>query len=317
MGKVVTASAPVLVDGTNGGLATNYFLPTPTGLTANVTPRALTVTASTAASRVYNGLVNTTVTISNAQLSGIVGGDTLVTGTATGTFADKNVGTGKTVTVGTVTLTGTNSTNYTVGPAPNTTANITAKSIVAGNVISRTGQNKQYDGNTTATVVIGFAAGVIIAGDDFTATAIRAFSNSAVGTNKTISALSNTPITKSGADANNYSAIPNLTGAVTNADITPRLLTATATALNKVYDTNTNANVSIVLNGIVGTENVLGTANGTFDNKNVGNGKTVTIGTIGLSGINAGNYTVDAADREYQTAPSRVYDNDNSRWRSW
>ncbi len=190
--KLVTASTPVLANGTNGGLASNYFLPTPTGLTADVTPRALTVTASTAASRVYNGLVSTAVTISNSQLSGIVGGDTLVTGTATGTFADKNVGTGKTVTVGTVTLTGTNSTNYTVGSAPNTTANITPKSIVAGNVISRTGQNKQYDGGTSATVVIGFAAGVIIAGDDFTATAIRAFNNSAVGTNKTISALSNT-----------------------------------------------------------------------------------------------------------------------------
>jgi YDG domain/FG-GAP repeat/RTX calcium-binding nonapeptide repeat (4 copies) len=292
--KVVTASAPVLQNGDNGGLAANYSLPTPTGLTAEVTPKALTVTASTAANRVYNGLLNATVTVSNAQLSGIVGGDTLVTGTATGTFDNKNVGTGKTVTVGTVTLAGTNSTNYTVGAAPNTTANITAKAITTGNVVSRTGQNKQYDGTNVATVVIGFSAGVVIAGDDFLATAARAFSSSAVGVNKTITALSNTVITRSGADANNYT-VANLTGAVTNADITQKLLTATGTATNKVYDANTNASVSIVLNGIVGIENVTGTASGAFDTKNVGTGKTVTIGAITLSGTNAGNYTVGSA----------------------
>ncbi len=95
-----------------------------------------------------------------------------------------------------------------------------------------------------------------------------------------------------GADAGNYTvgAAPN-----TTADITAKALTATGTAANKIYDGNTSASVTISLGGVVGGDTVTGSATGTFDNKNVGTGKTVTIGTVSLAGADAGNYTVGAA----------------------
>ncbi len=294
--KAVTASAPVLSDGTNGGLAANYVLLTPTGLTANVTPASIsTITGITASSRVYNGTTAATLVTTSAVFNGRFSGDVLTVATSTGNFVDKNVATGKTVNITGLTLGGTDAGNYTLASTTAlATANITAKAIVTGDVVSRTGQNKQYDGTTVATVLIGFNSGVVIAGDDFVATATRAFSSAAVGTNKTISSLSNTTITRSGLDANNYT-VANLTGTVTNADITKRVLTATATASNKVYDANTNASVSITLGNIVGVEVVSGSASGTFDNKNANTGKTVTIGTITLAGANSGNYTVGSA----------------------
>ena len=51
-----------------------------------------------------------------------------VTGTASGTFADKNVGSGKTVMISGLSLTGADASNYSL-TTPTTTATITAKSI--------------------------------------------------------------------------------------------------------------------------------------------------------------------------------------------
>ncbi len=41
----------MLANGTNGGLAANYSLPTPTGLTANITPKGLSVVADAKSKR--------------------------------------------------------------------------------------------------------------------------------------------------------------------------------------------------------------------------------------------------------------------------
>ena len=62
--------------------------------------------------------------------SGFVAGDdvTLDTSGATGTFDSKDVGTGKTVTVSGLALTGADAGNYILTP-PTTTANITAATL--------------------------------------------------------------------------------------------------------------------------------------------------------------------------------------------
>jgi RHS repeat-associated protein len=77
--------------------------------------------------------------------------------------------------------------------------------------------------------------------------------------------------------------------------ITQRPITATGTAADKVYDAGTAAVVTIVLDGVLDDDGVTGTASGTFDSKNVGTGKTVTIGPVTLSGDDAANYTVGPA----------------------
>ncbi|NYS36164.1 hypothetical protein HZZ02_21055, partial [Streptococcus danieliae] len=73
-GKTVTGSGSVLVNGSNGGLASNYTITNPTGLSANITPKALTVTGMTAGNKVYDGLLD--ATLSGGSLSGLVSGET-------------------------------------------------------------------------------------------------------------------------------------------------------------------------------------------------------------------------------------------------
>ena len=68
-----------------------------------------------AENKVYNGNADATIKSSPApSLSGVVSGDTVMlgTGSATASFADKNVGTGKTVTGSGFTKSGADAGNY-------------------------------------------------------------------------------------------------------------------------------------------------------------------------------------------------------------
>ncbi len=61
------------------------------------------------------------------------------------------------MTVGTVTLSGADAANYTVGPANNPTANITALALVGSVTVS----DKVFDGNTSATIATRSLATVL------------------------------------------------------------------------------------------------------------------------------------------------------------
>ena len=96
-----------------------------------------------------------------------------------------------------------------------------------------------------------------------------------------------------GADVNNYSVTDQSS---TTADISAKALTATASASNKTYDGGTTASTTLTFTGLVGSETLGQTVGSTFDNKNVGTGKTVTVNSITLadgSGL-AANYSISA-----------------------
>ena len=91
-----------------------------------VTQKPLTITGITAASKQYDGTMTATLS-GTGSLVGVVGTDVVsLSGTATGTFSDKNVGTGKTVNFSGLSLTGSAAGNYSITGTANTTANITA-----------------------------------------------------------------------------------------------------------------------------------------------------------------------------------------------
>jgi hypothetical protein len=79
-------------------------------------------------------------------------------------------------------------------------------------------------------------------------------------------------------------------------EIDPLHITGSFTAANKVYDGGTSATVtSRSLSGAVtGDDVALDGGTATFSDKNVGNGKTVTLTGAGLSGDDAGNYVLDS-----------------------
>ena len=77
------------------------------------------------------------------------------------------------------------------------------------------------------------------------------------------------------------------------------------TASNKTYDGNTTATLDytgVVISGKEGGDDLTASASsGTFDNANVGEGKTVTISGLILSGSKAGNYTLAASGQQTTT----------------
>ena len=268
----------------------NYAPATDESKLITVSPRALTASAS-AADKVYDG---TTIASTTLYLSGLVGSETL-NSTVGSNFDTKDVGTGKTVTVNSITLSdGTNgglAANYSLGVGQTTTADITAKPITVTGI---TASNKVYDGQTVATIDVSGIneTGIgLLAGDTSTVTisATGVFSDKNVGTGKMVTLTGSV----SGADAANYSFTHQ---ANTTADITTKALTATASAANKVYDGNNTALTTLSLSGLVGSETLNSTVWSTFDTKDVGIGKTVTVNSITLSdGTNGGlaaNYSL-------------------------
>src|SRR5204863_250711 len=120
----------------SGADSANYALTQPSP-TANITAATLTVTA-TGVNRVYDATTNATVTLSDNRISG----DVLTTSYTSAWFTNKNVGNGKFVNVTGISISGTDSGNYTANATATTTANITAAALT----VSATGVNRVYDG---------------------------------------------------------------------------------------------------------------------------------------------------------------------------
>ncbi|MFN6104224.1 MAG: beta strand repeat-containing protein, partial [Planctomycetaceae bacterium] len=102
--------------------------------------------------------------------------------------------------------------------------------------------------------------------------------------------------------------------------ITAQVLTVTATATSRVYNGTDVATVTLDDDRVAGDELTISYTSATFDTKNVGNGKTVTVTGLSLSGPDSGNYilaeteittTADITAKSITgqfTAESRTYD---------
>ena len=219
-----------------GGTNVGSYAITPSGLYSNqqgyiisYSNGALTVnpkTVNLTGSRVYDGTANAAA--GALTLGGLVGTETLSL-TGAGTLADKNVGTAKAVTLGTLALgdgTGLAS-NYTFTGGTKS-LDVTAKALTVGS----TAANKVYDGTTTGTVTL---ADNRVAGDVLNlSNAAANFTDKNAGSGKTVNVSG---IHVAGTDAGNYTFN---TTAATTADITAKALTVSATGSNKVYDGTTS-----------------------------------------------------------------------------
>ena len=285
--KTVTVNSITLSNGSNGGLAGNYSISSGQTTTANITTKSLTVSGITGVNKTYDGSVGATLNTSSVSYSGLVSGDDFSV-SPTGTFDNKNVGTGKTITISSA-YSGDDVDNYVITNQSSTTANITVRSLTVSGL---TASNKTYDASTSATVSkTGAVYSGFVSGDDFTLSITGVFDNANVGTGKTVTISSS----YSGDDVSNYS-ITNQSS--TTANIIAKTLTASASASNKTYNGNTTATVTLSFSGLVGSETLGQSVTAAFNNKNVGTGKTVTVSAISLSnGSNGGvasNYTISA-----------------------
>jgi trimeric autotransporter adhesin len=272
-GKIVTVSGSL-----GGGDANNYTFTSNTTTTANITPLAINVGAS-ADNKIYDGNNSATTALNS---TGVLAGDTVDFSGNPGTFSDKNVADGKTVTVNGIVASGADANNYTYNTTATTTADITPLAIT----VSIAAANKIYDGNSAA-VITAFNDSGVLAGDTVTFSGNPGtFSNKNVADGKTVTVDG---ITVAGADAGNYTFN---TTATTTANITPLAITVGATADNKIYDGTTAATATVGSTGVLTGDTVDFTAgSAAFGDKNVANGKTVTVDGITASGADASNYT--------------------------
>jgi filamentous hemagglutinin family protein len=292
--KTISASL-VLSDGSNGGKASNYLLPAAGSatFTGTILPKSLAISGVTAADKVYDG--NTEATVSVASVSGFVSGETVVVQPA-GTFADKNVGTAKKVSV-TLSLQdgsgGGLAGNYVLGSkAATTVADITRRPVTVSGVVA---QDKVYDATLVATLSAGSVAG-LVPGEALTVSGTATFGDKNVGSGKAVTGTIQLADGPGGQAANYLLSSSSAFGG--NAAIQPRPVSlASATAADKVYDGNTTAAVSgLTLAGVLPGEQVtVSASNGRFADPNVGNGKPVTATATALGGADAGNYTLGAA----------------------
>lgn len=264
-----------------GNAIANYTLTQPTGLTANITAKELSLSNVVVQDKEYDG--TTDAVIVDASFVGLVANDDVQIDETIGTFADKNVGTGIAVTPA-LTLKGLDVENYSFSQPVELTANIIAKELTVENAIAL---DKVYDGNADAVLVEASLMGVVGEEDVQFDALTASFDDANVGAGIDVT----TTITLKGADLANYTLAQPIGLA---AEITPKELTVTsAVGVNKVYDGNTTAAIDeAILVGKVGNDDVaLDALAGTFADKNVGNGIAVTP-ALTLKGAAKANYTL-------------------------
>jgi len=215
-------------------------------------------------------------------------------------YADKNVGTGKDVDFTGLSISGVDDYLYVLDFTDVTIqAEITDKELT---VDDSEAQDKTYDGTTDAEIDVSGASLVGVVGTDDVSLVDPGegtFSQSDVGTG-----LAVTPaLALIGDDAGNYDLTQpdhGVDGNVLVADITAKELTGNFEAEDKTYDETTDATVvtgSLSLDGVVSPDVVsLDPGTATFSDQWPGVDKTVTMTGAGISGTDAGNYTLGSVN---------------------
>jgi filamentous hemagglutinin family protein len=258
-----------------------------------ITPR--TVTAVATAEKTYDGTVymvdSPTYTFSN-----LVGSDSLSL-SAYVLFNDKNVGADKPLSIGELMLSGNSHGNYTLGSVTGTGTIHAAELAISGLSVA----SRVYDGGVAAPLS-GSPSVNQVYGDDvsinLSGSGTATFSNKNVGSGKLVT-VSTSGFSLSGSDAGNYVLVSpsDLTG-----EITPAALGVSGmTAQNRVYNLDfdpvshtygVKATVTGgTLAGVIGNDQVTITGvRASFNEKNVGTAKPVSLNHVDLGGADAGNY---------------------------
>lgn len=235
-GTSTTGTVQVVGQG-NATITAKYesanYLGEATSASITVNKKNVTITGLSAQNKVYDG--NTTATVSGtAVVSGKVGSDDVTVTAGSAAFADKNVGSGKTVTFTGYSLGGAKAGNYNLTDQPaSVTANITAKDVTITGVTATT--RAYVSGNKGVALTGGTVTGAV-SGDTVTVDLTNAtgtMTDEDAGTNKAVAV---TGVALGGTDKGNY----HLTAQPTGVTVTISKATyASSITANKNVKTNT------------------------------------------------------------------------------
>ncbi len=271
-----------------------------TGLT--VAQRALAITGLSGTNKVYDSTDSDSVT-GNGTLSGIVQGlnngggtsDVVTLNNGTASFANPNVGNGKTVTFSGYTISGADAGNYNLSQPAASIANITA----AGLTINASDVSGTY-GSVSLNGTTGFTSSGLLGGQTIGSVTLSTNATTSTSGNYNAGTWTITPGAATGGTFNpaNYSITYN--NASTGLTVTPLAIGVASgvTANNKVYDATTTATLPFntpTLSGVIGGDIVSvdqTSGSAAFADANVANGKAVTVSGLGLTGHDAADYTL-------------------------
>ncbi|MFL2676293.1 MAG: beta strand repeat-containing protein, partial [Alphaproteobacteria bacterium] len=287
-GKTLTLGTLTLADGT--GSASNYSLASGT---FDVDSRQVNISGS----RIYDG----TTVINGSDLVVTTGvGSEILTVSGTGSIASANVANNKSVTTGSLVLSGSsgNASNYSIGTI---TINVTERPV-------NVSMEKLYDGSLNAPASALKSGGITntVLGHTLSLTGTGVMSTKDVGVGKTVSVGT---LSLVGAQSANY----KLAGGTIEIDVNPRTTNASG---SRHYDGTTVAGSSAFtsFSNTVGSDTLSLSGLGTIASVGVGS-KGVSIGTLSSAHPNyiLGNATLTITQRPVNLSGSRITGNgDNS-----
>jgi MBG domain-containing protein/YDG domain-containing protein/immunoglobulin I-set domain protein len=259
----------------------------------NVAPQAITVTAATNTKN-YDG------TVSAAATPAITAGTLAAGDTAnfSETYADRNVGTGLTLTPSGTVADGNSGSNYTYTFIPVTsgvinaaTLTVTPKAVVTTyNGIAL--NNAAYSDNVGNYSITGFQNGETAGSVGVTLGGLLAFNGSTGTSVNNVGTYTQTVGTLVLSSTNNNYVMNFGNPTPNNYVINPAALTITAVANTKTYDGTISAAATPTISGLQGVDTVTSLAE-TYDTQNAGTGKTLSVSAYTVNDNNAGsNYVV-------------------------
>jgi hypothetical protein len=172
----------------------------------------------------------------------------------------------------------TGSANYTVGKLALTGTSITNVSKTYGEAVA------------IGTVTFGNVQSSSASTDNVIATASLVGDSYSTSSNLKAGSYKQSVSSIAGTDADNYTFSAFTTGSA-NYTVGKASLTVSATGEDKVYDGMTAATVTLSDNRVSGDDLDLSDATSSYEDKNAGTGKTVSVSGIMLGGRDAANYT--------------------------
>ena len=283
----ITYGGTPAVAGAGNGLLFANTLNLSVGLTGTVT-------------KGYDGTTTATLDKSNVTVSGLTGAtaDYTVSGLS-GSYNSANVAQANTVTVsgGSVTLHGLKDSNSKPVYGYTETNCVTNGATINGTITPATitlNGSRVYDGTTTIdSSVFGTVSGVN--SETLSLTGSGSIASKDVGQNVGLT-IGSLALGNGTGLAGNYT----LAASGSTVSITPKTITAGLTGtVEKTYDGSSGAtltNGNYTLNGVIGTDQVAlnDPSSGSYDTKDAGSGKTVTVNGLLLNGSDAKDYELSS-----------------------
>ncbi|MBO9537056.1 YDG domain-containing protein [Herbaspirillum sp.] len=218
--------------------------------------------------KVYDATTTAAINTAASTVTGIDGDILRIAGTPSGSFGDKNVGTGKTVTANGLGVESATA-GITVSGYQPATATTTADITPASLTLTASTDNRVYDA-TTGSAATPTITGLL--GSDTVSGLSQSFADKNAGTGKTLQ-INNGYLVNDGNGGANYIVT---TASDTRGVITPAALTLTAGSNSKVYDGTLSAAATPTATGLQGSDTVTGLSESYID-PNVGAGKTLSV----------------------------------------